>query len=226
MFSLPAFLVLRQPPGPRMPVLAAARAGGAEVLATVRTILRLPDLRRFLGAYFIYEDGVNTVIAFSAIFAAHTLGFPMEQLILLYIVVQCSALLGAVAWSWPTDRLGPKRVVMAMLVQWTLVVAAAWFVETRGQFWVLAVAAGSGLGAVQAASRALMASLIPAGREAALFGFYALCGKTAAVMGPVIFGVVSRATGGNQRAAILAVGVMFVVGLILIRRVGPPGVRP
>jgi len=225
-FSLPAFLVLAQPVGGRVPVLEAARQGGAEVLATARRIIRLPDLRRFLGAYFVYEDGVNTVVAFSAIFAAQTLGFPMGRLIVLYIVVQVSALLGALAWAWPTDRIGPKRVVMVTLVQWTAVVVAAWFVETQGQFWALAVVAGTGLGAVQAASRAFVARLIPRGMEAEIFGFYSLCGKSAAVVGPLVFGGISHAAGGNQRAGILAIGAFFLVGLILLSRVragGPAG---
>jgi UMF1 family MFS transporter len=148
-FSLPAFVMLPVLPRGRMSVLQAAREGGAQVRATARTILTLPDLRRFLGAYFIYEDGVNTVIAFSGIFAAQTLGFPMERLIGLYIVVQISALLGALAWAAPTDHLGPRRVVMITLCQWAAIVVAAYFVETQTQFWVLAVVAGTGLGAVQ-----------------------------------------------------------------------------
>ena len=133
------------------------------MLATARRILARPDLRRFLGAYFVYEDGVNTVIAFAGIFAAQTLGFSMERLIGLYIVVQVSALLGALAWAWPTDRLGPRRVVMITLCQWALVVVAAYFIETQAQFWVLAVVAGTGLGSVQAASRTFLARLAPRG---------------------------------------------------------------
>ena len=222
-FSLPAFIFLPEPHRGRISVWQAAREGGAEVLSTARKILRMPDLRRFLGAYFIYEDGVNTVVGFSAIFAAQTLGFPMGQLIVLYIVVQVSALLGALAWSWPTDKLGPKRVVMVTLCQWTAVVIAAYFVETQGQFWALAVLAGTGLGAVQAASRAFLAGLCPAGMEAELFGFYSLCGKSAAIMGPLVFGGISYAAGGNQRAGILAVGTFFLVGLILLSRVKAGG---
>ncbi|HKW93905.1 MAG TPA: MFS transporter [Methylomirabilota bacterium] len=168
-FALPAFIVLPQPPRGRVSVPKAAREGGAEVLATARKILAMRDLRRFLGAYFIYEDGVNTVVAFSAIFAAQTLDFPMERLIGLYIVVQVSALLGALAWACPTDRLGPHRVVMITLCQWSVIVVAAYFVQTQAQFWVLAVVAGTGLGAVQAASRAFMARLAPRGMEAELF---------------------------------------------------------
>jgi UMF1 family MFS transporter len=217
-FSLPAFIFLPEPHRGRVSVWQAAREGGAEVLSTARKIIRMPDLRRFLGAYFIYEDGVNTVIAFSGIFAAQTLGFPMDRLIVLYIVVQVSALLGALAWAWPTDKLGPKRVVMVTLCQWTAIVVAAYFIETQTQFWVLAVVAGTGLGAVQAASRTFLASLCPEGMEAELFGFYSLCGKSAAIMGPLVFGGISHAAGGNQRAGILAIGSFFLIGFVLLSR--------
>ncbi|HET7874053.1 MAG TPA: MFS transporter [Methylomirabilota bacterium] len=222
-FSLPAFLFLPQPPRGRMSPLQAALSGAQEVTGTVRKILGMRDLRRFLGAYFVYEDAVNTVIGFSAIFAAHTLGFPMDRLIVLYIVVQVSALVGALCWAKPTDRLGPKRVVMITLCQWTLVVVAAYWVETQTQFWGLAVVAGTGLGAVQAASRTFLATLIPKGMEAELFGFYSLCGKSAAVMGPLVFGGISHAAGGNQRAGILAVGAFFLVGFALLSRVKAGG---
>jgi UMF1 family MFS transporter len=222
-FSLPAFLLLPQPAPGRLGVWEAARRGVIEVLATARRILAFRDLRRFMGAYFLYEDGVNTVVAFSAIFAAQTLGFPMERLIVLYIVVQISALGGALAWAKPIDRLGPKRVVMITLVQWSVVVVTAYFVETAGQFWVLAVVAGTGLGAVQAASRTFLASLCPEGMEAELFGFYSLCGKSSAVIGPLVFGGISHAAGGDQRAGILAIGSFFVVGLGLLSRVGAGG---
>ena len=227
-FSLPAFFLLPPAARGRMSVLKAALTGGKELLATIRKILSIRELRRFLGAYFIYEDGVNTVIVFSAIFAAQTLGFPMDQLIALYVVVQISALIGALAWSWPTDRLGPKRVVMITLCQWTLVVVSAYFVQTQGQFYALAVVAGTGLGAVQAASRTFLTTLIPKGMEAELFGFYALCGKSAAIMGPLIFGGISHAAGGNQRLGILAIGTLFVIGLVLLARVraGGPTLAP
>jgi MFS transporter, UMF1 family len=222
-FSLPAFLFLPQPPRGRLSVLTAARQGGAESLATARKILGLRDLRRFLGAYFLYEDGVNTVVGFSAIFAAQTLGFPMDRLIVLYIVVQVSALGGALAWARPTDRLGPRLVVMVTLCQWTAVVVAAYFVQTPAQFWVLAVVAGTGLGAVQAASRTFLSTLIPRGMEAEIFGFYSLCGKSAAVMGPLVFGGISHAAGGNQRLGIVAIGLFFLIGLGLLSRVRAGG---
>jgi UMF1 family MFS transporter len=217
-FALPSFFLLPAPPRGTVTVGRALREAGSEVLAGARVVFAHRDLRRFFGAYFVYEDGVNTVVAFSAIFAAQTLGFSMEHLIVLYLVVQVSALVGALLWSWPIDRLGPKRVVTITLVQWAIIVIAAYGVRTQTQFYVVAIVAGSGLGAVQAASRTLLSTLIPRGKEAQMFGFYALCGKSAAVMGPIVFGGISHAAGGNQRLGILAIGVFFVVGLALLSR--------
>jgi UMF1 family MFS transporter len=168
------------------------------------------------------------VIAFAGVFAAKTLGFSFEEIIGLFMLVQISALIGSAAWARPTDRLGPRLVVRVTLLQWTLVTVLAYFVEAKWQFWVVAVLAGTGLGAVQAASRTFMATLIPAGREAEFFGFYSLVGKTGAVLGPLVFGGVSWLLAGNQRAAIVAVGLFFVVGLALLSRVraGGPTATP
>jgi MFS transporter, UMF1 family len=227
-FALPAMLYLPADRPGTLTLREAIRIGFTKTLGTLRQLRDLRDLRGFLLAYLFFEDGINTVVYFSSVFAGHTLGFTPAEVIGLYFVVQLSALAGAWLWARPIDTWGPRPVVMTTLVQWCAVVLAAYFVTTKGQFYVVAILAGTGLGAVQAAARAFMASLIPRGREAELFGFYSLCGKTAAVMGPVIFGTVSRLTGGNQRMAILSVGVMFVVGLALLARVraGGPAPRP
>ncbi|MGH7300645.1 MAG: MFS transporter [Candidatus Rokuibacteriota bacterium] len=228
-FAAPAFIAL--PADTRQPgrLDRAMRRGMADTLATLREIVRDPTrraMRRFLAAYLIYEDGVNTVVTFSAVFAAKTLGFTFTEIIGLFMVVQLTALVGSAAWARPADIRGPKLVVAITLVQWTAVTVLAYFVQAKWQFWVVAVLAGTGLGAIQAASRTLMATLIPAGREAEFFGFYQLVGKTGAILGPLVFGGVSWALGGNQRAAIVAVGMFFVVGFILLARVpagGPTG---
>ena len=180
-------------------------------------------MRRFLLAYLVYEDGVNTVITFSAVFAATTLGFSFSEIIALFMVVQVTALLGSAAWARATDDHGPRIVVKLTLVQWTVVTLLAFLVTAKWEFWVVGVIAGLGLGAIQAASRTLMATLVPADREAEFFGFYALVGKTGAVLGPFVFGAVSRTLHGNQRAAIVTVGAFFVVGLVLLSRVTAGG---
>jgi UMF1 family MFS transporter len=226
LFAIPAFLILPADTRQAVPLGTALARGARETLATLREILGNRDrveIRRFLTAYLVYEDGVNTVITFAAVFAAKTLGFSFEEIIGLFILVQVSALVGSMLWARPTDRLGPRLVVRVTLVQWALVTVLAYFVHAKWHFWIVAVLAGTGLGAVQAASRTFMATLIPKGREAEFFGFYSLVGKTGAVMGPVVFGAVSRALGGNQRAAIVAVGLFFVVGLVLLARVRAGG---
>lgn len=223
LFALPAFLWLPADAPAQLSVAEAALGGLKATWATFKDILRIPELRRFLLAYFVFEDGVNTVINFSAIFAAKTLHFRWMHLILLFAVVQVSALLGALVWAKPTDRLGPKRVLLLMLVQWSAVVAVAYFVHTQTQFFLLAVLAGTGLGAVQAAARCFMSTLIPKGREGEFFGFYTLSGKSASILGPLVFGWVSVTTGGNQRLAILSVLLFYVVGAFLLARVKAGG---
>ncbi len=113
-------------------------------------------------------------------------------------------------------------MITLTLVLWTVIVTAAYFVDQKSTFFVIAFLAGTGLGAVQSASRALMASLVPEGKEGEMFGFYALCGKSSSVVGPLVFGGISRALGGNQRVAILSVAAFFLVGLVLLQRVRQP----
>ena len=231
-FALPAFAVLPRDVRAAMPLRTAMVRGARETLATLREIATRAErtaMRRFLVAYLVYEDGVNTVIAFAAIFAGKTLGFSFVETIVLFAVVQITALVGSAVWARPTDTRGPKFVVQCTLVQWTAVTVLAFFVEAKSHFWVVAVLAGTGLGAIQAASRAFMATLVPAGREAEFFGFYSLVGKTGAVFGPLVFGGLSLLLAGNQRVAIVAVGAFFVAGFLLLNRVaagGPTHRRP
>jgi UMF1 family MFS transporter len=223
-FSLPAFFALPRDERRSRSFRESAVLGLRGSWNTLKEIAARPALRRFLLAYFVYIDGINTVIYFSSIFAAHTLGFSMSELLVVFLVVQCSALVGALAWAKPTDRLGPKYVVLLMLVQWVAVVVGAYFVTSKIQFFVLAAAAGTGLGAVQASSRALLSRMIPPARAGEFFGFYALSGKTASVLGPLVFGLVSVASGGNQRLSVLSVLAFLLVGgglLLGVKADGP-----
>jgi MFS transporter, UMF1 family len=224
--SLPSFIVLPGDQRHPMSMGVAAARGARLTLATLREILTSPErvhMRRFLGSYLIYEDGVNTVVTFAGVFAAKTLGFSFKEIILLFMLVQITALVGSALWARPTDLRGPRFVVRVTLVQWAAVTVLAFVVQEKWHFWVVAVLAGTGLGAVQAASRTFMATLVPPEREAEFFGFYALVGKTGAVLGPVVFGLVSWLLSGNQRAAIVAVGLFFVVGFVLLGRVAAGG---
>jgi UMF1 family MFS transporter len=107
---------------------------------------------------------------------------------------------------------------MLSLILWVLVSVAAFFVQTKTQFLVVACIAGLGLGTVQAGTRAFYTQFVPKGSEAEYFGVYSLVGKTSAILGPLLFGAVS-ATLGSQRPAILSIAVFFIIGLVLLGRV-------
>lgn len=187
--------------------------------ATLREVWRAVRLRRFLIAYFIYMDGVHTVIVFAALYAEGTLGYASGELFGLIALVQLTALIGALALAGPIDRVGPQRVVLGLLVWWLGVVVGAYLAPDKVTFAVVAGFAGLGLGSIQAASRAFMARLIPSGKEAEYFGFYALCGKTGAILGPLVFAAVTWALAGDRRPAVLSVAAFFLVGGWLLRRV-------
>jgi len=217
-FSIPLFMVAppqregcRDGPG-------GALAGVRETFRVLSGLWRRRDARRFLLAFFFYQDGVNTVIVFSSIFAATTLGFETRELVLLYMVVQATALLGSFLLARPIDRWGPGAVIRLSLGLWTGVTVSSYFIDSKEIFWVVACVAGFGLGSIQAASRALFCRVIPGSEEAGHFGVYALVGKTSAILGPLVFGTVSHAF-GSQRPAILSVAFFFVLGFFLLSTV-------
>ena len=222
-FSIPSFVFLPGDEG-GMALGAAARWGITSFRQIVGEVLAHRDLRRFLLAFFFYIDGILTVIVMASLFAQKTFGFTQRELILLFMVVQVSALLGALVLARPTDRFGPKKVLTAVLVLWVAVATSAYFITSKPAFFVVAVVAGFGLGSAQAASRSFMAALIPEGREAEMFGFYAFCGKSSSILGPLVFGSISKATGGDQRLAVLAITSFYIVGLALLQRVRDPKV--
>ncbi len=216
LFSVPAFLFLPQDLRRHgTSAFASAKKGLENAVGTLREIAGRREAKKFLLAYFIYEDGVNTVIVFSSILAAATFGFSPTELIVLYLVVQVTALAGAFLLSKPTDLWGPKRVVLIALLLWSLVAVTAYTVQTKNGFWAVACIAGLGLGSVQAGSRAFFAQFVPRGKEAEYFGVYSLVGKTSAIMGPLVFGQVSAAF-GSQRPAILSIALFFIIGLALV----------
>ena len=173
-------------------------------------------------AFFFYIDGVLTIIVMAGPVATETFGFDQQGTIVLFLIVQFSALIGAFALAKPTDRYGPKKVLNGVLCLWVFVSISAFFVQDPALFYGLAVVAGLGLGSAQAASRAFISALIPDGKEAEMFGFYALCGKSSSVVGPSLFGTAAYLAGGNQRPGFLLVAALFIIGLVLLQRVSDP----
>jgi UMF1 family MFS transporter len=221
-FSLPALFFLPEDRPTGVSVPAAMRWGLGNFRVILGEVWANRELRRFLLAFFFYIDGVLTIIAMAGVVATETFGFDQQGTIVLFLIVQFSALAGAFALAKPTDRLGPKPVLTGVLLLWIATGISAFFIRDPRLFYGMAVVAGLGLGSIQSASRALMAALVPDGREAEMFGFYALCGKTSSILGPMLFGSVTLAAGGNQRPGFLVLTALFVIGLVLLQRVRDP----
>jgi UMF1 family MFS transporter len=239
-FALPMFLVV--PERRRNANLSfgeLTKRGFGQLATTVRHIREYKDITRFLTAFFIYNDAILTVILFAGIFARKTLHFSMTDLAIWFAMIQIVAVMGSLVFGKFADRHGPKRVIGITLLIWVGVVTAAYFTTTDPQalnllhgpaleqlllrekieFYFVGGVAGIALGSSQACSRSFMALLTPPEHTAEFFGFYdGFCGKASAVIGPVVFGVLSDLF-GSQRPAIWAMATFFVIGLILLRRV-------
>ena len=225
LFSIPTFLFLPADRATGVSPGQAAVWGLSNFRTIVGEVLAERELTRFLLAFFFYIDGILTVIVMAGPFAEAEFGFGPREAIVLFLVVQFSALAGAFALAKPTDRFGPKRVLTGTIGLWIVLAFSVALVRSPTVFFALAVVAGFGLGSTQAASRALMSSLVPEGKEAEMFGFYAFCGKSSSIIGPALFGFIAAVSGGNQRLSAAALGILMLIGLLLLQRVGAGATR-
>ncbi len=225
LFSVPIFLALRDQKKKQGPAISFASLGSSikEVKHTVRHIMNYPDLVRFLLAYFFYNDAILTVIAFSSIYAQNTLGFTTGELIVFFMLVQTTAIAGSIIFGFVTDKIGPKKTIVITLLIWFVVVIAAIFADRKELFFYTGMLAGLSMGSSQAASRSMMARLTPREHVTEFFGFYdGTFGKASAIVGPLVFGIVS-AQAGSQKAALASLLMFFTIGLLLMTRVRSVG---
>ena len=184
-----------------------------------------PSISKFLIAFFIYNDGIITVIAFAAIFAEETLHMSNADIVTFFAIVQTTAVLGSLVFGVITDKIGPKRTITYTLIIWIVISIGSFFVQSVAEFYAVALAAGVAIGSSQSASRSMMALLTPKEREAEFFGFYdGLCGKASAVVGPLVFGAVADLAG--SRVASLSIGMFFLAGVFILQGVASPKVEP
>jgi UMF1 family MFS transporter len=218
--ALPTLVVLRERARPQA---TTAPTLLRETWQRVRDALAgsrgLVDLRRFLVCIVCYQAGVMTVIAIAAIYTTQALGFTTEDSIRLILVVNVTAALGALGFGAVQDRLGHRRTLALTLVLWLAAIGTLYASETRAVVWVAANLAGLSLGASQSAGRALVAYLCPPAREAEIFGVWGLAVKASAILGPLSYGAINAASGGDHRVAMLATAAFFVAGLALLARV-------
>ena len=188
----------------------------ARLLRTAREASRYGDLLRVFLCGTCYQAGVATVITLAAIYAQEVMGFSTQDTLILVLVVNVTACIGAFGFGYVQDIIGKKRALAITLVGWTLMVVFAWFAVTPPLFWFAANLAGICMGSSQSAGRALVAFLSPPDRAAEFFGLWGVATRLSAILGPLTYGVISWVSGGNHRLAMLITGVFFIAALVVL----------
>lgn len=216
-FSLPVFLFVREkPPAAPLGLLAAARASFAELRSTVAQLRSYRPLLWFLLAYWLYIDGVNTVIKMAVDYGL-SLGFPQESLISALLLTQFVAFPAALAFGWLGARIGAVNGIFIAIAVYVVATVGAYAMQTATHFYTLAATIGLVQGGIQSLSRSYFGALVPVEKRGEFFGFYNMVGKFSAVLGPTLVGVSALATGSN-RVGILAVLLLFGGGALLLWR--------
>jgi UMF1 family MFS transporter len=215
------FLLLKERAVPQEAQKGAGLQALARVGQTLRHARQYQDLLRFLGCIVLYQSGVQTVITLSAIYAQEAMGFTTRDTIVLVLLVNITASLGAFIFGQWQDRLGHRKTLALTLLGWCVMVLLAYLTTDRTGFWIAANIAGLCLGASQSAGRALVGYLAPANRHAEFFGLWGLAVKLASILGPLTYGAITWLTNNDQRTALLITGLFFVLGLIVLQTIDP-----
>jgi UMF1 family MFS transporter len=225
LFSLSRLPKDAESSGERRSLSEFASIGFNRTMDTTRKLKHFPQLLMFIVAFILYNSGTGTVIAVSGVYAEDTLGLELKTIAMAFLLVQFIAFFGALMFGVLAKRIGPKAAIIVSLVIWTGIAAAAYFIPEGSSAGFLGLAAFVGfvLGGVQALSRSLYGTMIPEAASAEFFGFYSVFSKLSGI-GPLVFGMVSAAT-GSGRVAIVSVAAFFLVGMLLLAKVDVEAAR-
>lgn len=221
LFALPTFFWIREKTvsSNRTNMLTTFAYGWRQVGQTIRQIRKFKQLLRFLIAYLIFNDGIETVIVTASIFGAEVVGMNTGELILFFILIQGMGMVGSMIFGWLADKMGNKNSLLLSLGIWLAIVIWAfnlgWMIDMKREFYVLGILSGLVMGGSQSTARSLQALFTPAQHSAEYFGLFSLSGRFANIFGTAIYGAVIVITGGVQ-TAILALGVFFLAGGIIL----------
>jgi len=213
-FTVP---LLRHVPEPKREATAKSKFGWSHAWRTLGEIKRNRPLFTFLIAYWIYNDGIGTIAKMATVYGSE-IGIGLTDMISALVLTQLIGVPCAYAFGNLAQRFTTRKAILAGLVVYLLISIGGFFMSTAWHFYLLAAAVGTVQGGTQALSRSLFASMIPSGRTAEYFGFFAMSGKLAGVVGPLVFALVSQWT-GTGRLGILSLVVFFGVGGYLLTRV-------
>ncbi len=213
-FTLPLLFNVPADQGLRLPVGKAVRGGFHELHHTFREIRKLKVVSLFLLAYWLYIDGVDTVVRMAVDYGL-SIGFDSNDLIVALLITQFVGFPAALLFGILGEKIGARRGILIALCVYFVVTTWAYFMEQVYEFYLLAVMIGLVQGGVQSLSRSLYARIIPPDKSGQFFGFYNMMGKFAAVIGPGLMGSVAVLT-DSSRFAILSVSILFLIGGALL----------
>ena len=190
--------------------------GFKELQKVWKELQHLTLLKTFLASFFFYNMGVQTVMYLAVLFGDQELHLPKDSLILVLLILQLVAIIGAFVFSRLSGRIGNIRVLIIAVVVWIGICLAAYFVQTGNQFYALAAVVGLVMGGIQALSRATYAKFLPKDTTdtASYFSFYDVTDKTGTMLGTLAFGVINQLSG--MRNSVIALMVFFVIGLVFL----------
>ena len=193
------------------------RDGLRQFYVTFKAVRDLKVVGLFLLAYWFYIDGVDTIIRMAVDYGT-AIGFPASSLIIALLITQFVAFPAALAYNSLGQRIGVKQALLVAITAYCFIAILGYFMSETWHFYALACIIGLFQGGIQALSRSYYTRLIPTEFSAEFFGFFNMLGKFAAIIGPVLIGVVTITTGSN-RLGILSIIVLFIIGGVLLSRV-------
>ena len=217
-FAFPLFRWVKEPPTVSISKMVnPVRAGFKRLGETFQHIKRYKELAKFLLAFWLYEDGIGTIIKMATIYGAE-IGIGTGDLAGALLLTQIVGVPFSFLFGWLAKRLGTKRSIYLALVVYAMISIAGYFMTQAWHFWVLAGAVGLVQGGSQALSRSLFSSMTPKARTAEFFGFYDISSKFAGILGPLLFSATALIF-GTSRLGIVSLVIFFVVGALLLSRV-------
>ncbi len=202
------------------PIWKSINKGYTEIRKVFSALQGQVDLKNFLLSYLFYNAGVQTVIYMATVFADKELHFQTVDLIILVLIIQLIGAMGAYFFAWLSKKYKNKVALTVTLVIWAMICVLASFVADKAQFYIIGMFVGLVLGGVQSLSRASYAKIIPKRTTdtTSYFSFYDVVEKCSIVIGTFSFGIIENIT-GSMRTSALALGIFFLVGILLLRRV-------
>lgn len=215
LFSLPLLLNVKPSKlSTPVPLRVAIKEGILQLYTTFQEIRKLKVVFTFLLAYWLYIDGVDTIIAMAADYGKR-IGFDKNDLFLALLITQFVGFPAAILYGKLGEKIGARAAILIAIATYIGVTIYGYFMEEVRDFYILAIIVGLVMGGIQSLSRAFFARIIPRNKSAQYFGFYNMVGKLAAVLGPLLMALVSQLT-GSPRLSILSIILLFVAGGIML----------